>query len=427
MKHVKSWHACVLALVTPIALAPGAAASDSDPEHDYANQTPYGAPDASVKEPPRGYTMFFLQTVGRHGARSLTSDSTEKDALRIWERAARQDALTELGTTFARDVKRFQEAEEEIGYGRLSGVGRDEWQGIGRRHAETYADFFAFLDRRDDRIASVTTDRTRTEQSATAMHEGLAQGGLDLDTELAPLSKADDMLRFGNSHSPAGEAMVEEILERDAIRGHAEDLLRGLYSREFVDTLKDPVEAALDVFALYSTAPGMAAETDITFARYVPDDTREPLSYATDVDTFYQYGPGVEGETDTTDRARPLLDDFFETLDDRIAGSSTAAVYRFGHGETTMPFAALIQAPGSEQQVPEGERFTRGTNPWRGADAGRLAGNIEWTAFRNGEDPGGVLVTMRHNEKPVQFNDACTPYTAASYFYTVTELKRCLG
>ena len=423
MLHVKPWHACAAAAVTLVALASSATAAD--PEHDYANQTPYGRPDGTVQTPPEGYTMFFLETVARHGARSLTSDDTERDALRIWQRASDQGGLTDTGKTFGRDVRRFQEAEKSIGYGKLSGVGQEEWQGIGRRHAETYADFFKALDRRDEKVASVTTSVERTQQSAEAMHEGLAEGGLNLDSELEPPTHDDDLLRFSNSASAAGKAMTEEIRDRDAIRGHAERVLRTLYVPEFIDSIKDPVGAALDVHKLYSTAPGMAKETDITFARYVPEATREPLSYATDAETFYEYGPGVKGETNTYEDARPLLDDFFTTLDARIAGSSTAVVYRFAHGETTMPFAALIKAPGSDLQVPEGERFTRQGNPWRGAIAGRLAGNIEWSAYRSGE--GKVLVTMRYNEKPVPFHEGCTPHEDGSYFYRVSELKDCLG
>ncbi|MGH3473929.1 MAG: histidine-type phosphatase [Aeromicrobium sp.] len=420
---VKPWHACAAVAVTLVALASSATAAE--PKHDYANQTPYGTPEASVQTPPDGYTMFFLETVARHGARSLTSSEPERDALAIWQRASDQGGLTETGQRFARDVKRFQAAEKTIGYGKLSGVGKEEWQGIGKRHAETYGEFFAAMDRRDEKIASVTTSVTRTQQSAEAMHQGLAEGGLDLKSELAPLTEDDDLLRFGNSASDAGKAMTEEIRDRAVIRGYAEDVLRTLYAPEFVDSIKDPVDAALDIHKLYSTAPGMAKEIDITFARYVPQADREPLSYATDAETFYEYGPGVTGETNTYEDARPLLEDFFKTLDARIAGSKTAVVYRFAHGETTMPFAALIKAPGSEMQVPEGERFTRQGNPWRGAVAGRLAGNIEWSAYRN--DAGKVLVTMRYNEKPVPFNDGCTPFKDGSYFYSVDELKSCLG
>jgi hypothetical protein len=421
--HVKPWQAAAVVAVALVGLASSAAAGS---EHDYANQTQYGTPEASVHEPPEGYEMFFLETVARHGARSLTGDDGEQEALKLWQRASDQGGLTERGQTFARDLKRFQEAEEKIGgYGMLSGLGREEWQGIGKRHAETYADFFTRLDRRDEKIATVTTSVERTKQSAEAMHEGLADGDLNLKSELAPITQSDPLLRIHNQASPAGKAMTEEIVDRDAIREHAESVLRTIYVPEFVDSIKDPVDAALVIYKLYSTAPGMAKDTDVTFARYVPEDDREPLSYATDAETFYQYGPGIEGETNTTDNARPLLDDFFKTLDARIDGSSTAVVYRFAHGETTMPFAALIKAPGSEEQVPEGERFTRGDNPWRGAVAGRLAGNIEWSAFRNDEDE--VLVTMRYNEEPVRFNSDCSAYKKNSYFYRPAELKECLG
>jgi hypothetical protein len=429
--HVKSWQACAAAAAAAlIAVVLSAAADEPEqpehPDHDYANQTPYGTPKASVKAAPDGFEMFFLETVSRHGARSLTSDNPERDALQIWKRASRQGGLTERGEKFAIDLAQFQEAERKIGgYGRLSGLGREELQGIGKRHGEMYANFFDGLDNRDEKIASVTSGVIRTEQSAEAMHEGLAAAGLALETELAPFTEAEDMLHFSNDASDAGEAMTEEVLDRDELRGHAKDVLRTIYVPEFIPSIKDPLEAALDIYKLYQTAPGMAEETDITFARYVPQDAREPLSYATDVETFYQYGPGVEGETNTVDNAWPLLEDFFKTLDERIAGSNTAVVYRFAHGETTMPFAALIKAPGSEEPTSEGQRFTRSTNPWRGAIAGRLAGSIEWAAYRN--DAGKVLVTMRYNEEPVQFHDGCTPYEDDSYFYTVDDLKGCLG
>ena len=421
--HVKPWRAGVVAAVALVALASSATA---DAEHDYANQTPYGTPDESIKSAPQGYEMFFLETIGRHGARALTNDKSETGALEIWERAKQQGGLTENGKTFGRDIKLFQEAEQKIGgYGQLSGLGEDEWKGVGRRNAETYADFFAALDKRDEKVVTYSTSVNRTKESAEALHQGLADAGLNLTSELSPITVADSLLRFHNEPSSAGEATTDEVLKRDAIREHAVHVLQAIYVPEFVKSIEDPLDAAMDVYKLYSTAPGMAKETNITFARYVPAEDREPLSYATDVETFYQYGPGVEGETNTVDKARPLLADFFTRLDLRMGGSSTAVVYRLAHGETTMPFAALIKAPGSDEQVPEGERFTRQSNTWRGAIAGQLAGNIEWAAYRNDDDR--VLVTMRYNETPVPFNDSCKPSAEDDYFYELAELKRCLG
>ena len=425
MKNVNPWHSCALAAVTMVALASSATAATDQPENDYANQTPYGTPSASVTKAPDGYQLFFLETVARHGARSLTSDGTEHNVLRLWQQASDQGALTRVGQNFARDVKQFGLAEEKIGYGKLSGLGREEWQGIGHRVAESYAPFFRSVARHDEKIASLTTSVERTQQSAKSMQAGLTEVDTDLSKTLEPATANDKLLRIGNKPSDAGQKATEEIRGASSIRSHAEEVLRTIYTPGFVDSIKDPVGAALDVYLLYATAPGMSKETDITFARYVPQADREPLSYATDAETFYQYGPGVKGETNTTDNARPLLDDFFTALDDRVAGGKTAAVFRFAHGETTMPFEALIKAPGSEHQLTQGERFTRSTNPWRGATAGRLAGNIEWAAYRDGA--GKVLVTKRYHEIPVAFHDGCKPDSDGSLFYALSELKRCLN
>ena len=425
MTPFKPWQICAVVTFTLAAFVPAASAASSD---DYANQTPYGNPrDTAVRTPPKGYGLFFIETVGRHGARSLTTDGTERAALAVWNAAKKKKALTTVGLTLSRDIKRFQAAERRVGYGKLSGVGRAEMRGIGRRTADNYASFFAAVKKRKNTIATVTSGATRTNQSASALRSGLKAGlGSKVKVDsLLSRPTASSQLRISNSASSAGRAMTNQIYNRRSVRDRAKHLLATSYKRSFVDSLNNPVGAALDLYLLYSTAPGMAKETRITFARYVPAVDRETMSYATDARTFYRYGPGVKGETSTFKDARPLLADFFARLDRRIRGGSTAAVFRVGHGETTMPFAALIKAPRSQKQTPKGEAFGRGTNPWRGAVAGKLGGNIEWTAFRNANRR--VLVTMRYNERPVPFHAGCKPYRKGSYFYRVSELKSCLG
>ena len=394
-------------------------------EHDYSNESPYGSPVSTVKTPPAGYHMIFVETIARHGARPHTSASSEEDVLDIWEQAEDAGALTSVGRTLAGDIRTFQAAERQVGYGKLSGLGRETWQGIGGRTEQTYEPFFDQVVADGDRIDTLTSSVTRTKQSADALHTGLLAGNAELDTPLQPRREADGILRISNNPTSAGQAIINNTLGSAEIRGHADALLETLYTPSFVNDIDNPVDAALDVYLLYATAAGMVRETDITFESYVPQALRERLSYMRDVDKFFAYGPGVVGETGSYSDARPLLADFFKALDNRIAGSSTAAVFRLSHGEVTIPFDALIKAPGSEKQVPKGGQFTRETNPWRGAIAGKLSGNIEWSAFRN--NAGTVLVTMRRHEQPVRFHDGCVPAETAGYFYTPAELKRCLG
>ncbi|NRQ50449.1 histidine-type phosphatase [Aeromicrobium stalagmiti] len=413
----------VLSTVVPPTSATGGPGADSAAynQHYYANQTPYGdAATAPVMEAPDGYRLTFVETVGRHGARTLTSSARERRSLAVWSAAKKQGALTDLGAQYADDVTRFQKPEQQIGYGNLSSIGAQEWQGIGRRTADAYGDFLRQATRAGDQVVFKTSPVLRTIESADAMRSSLQKAVPGL--EVADYVTDPATLLIGNGASINGNRAVEQVLARPEVVAAAEHLLGRLYDASFVDALADPVEAALDVYLLYCTAPGMAADTDVTFEPYVPLRDAKVLAYAVDAKNFYQYGPGVAGEDSSYRAARLLLDDFFAALDDRLAGGDTAAVFRLAHGETTMPFAALIDLPGSQEQAPAGSVYTYDDNDWRGFVAGRLGGNIEWAAYASRS--GKALVTVRYNEQPVKLASGCRATTP--YFYRPAELRRCL-
>jgi hypothetical protein len=405
-------------------LTSSAQADDANDPHHYANQLPYGnAATSTIKAPPAGYEVFFIETVGRHGSRTLTTGGQESRSLDVWTAASKKHAVTALGQKFDNDVKAFRTVEKSIGYGELSDLGKVEWSGTGRRTAVNYAPFFAKAVADGDKVAFRTTSVHRTTQSADAMRASLKEANPGLT--FAPKVTDNAKLLFTAGASQNGEVAIQKVMKASNVKAAANDVLRRLYSKSYVDSLPDPVEKALDVYLLYSTAPGLAGQTDVTFADYVPLADARVLGYAVDAQNFYRYGPGVKGETNSYKQARPLLKDFFTQLDTRIAGGKTAAVFRLAHGETTMPFEALIKVPGSGTQVKKGSVFGYGSNTWRGSVAGRLAGNVEWVVYRNSSNH--YLVTMRYNEKPVKFTSACKPTASAPYFYGISTLKHCLG
>ncbi|MFI5428246.1 hypothetical protein [Aeromicrobium sp. UC242_57] len=214
-------------------------------------------------------------------------------------------------------------------------------------------------------------------------------------------------------------AAIETVKKRANVRATARRILQRLYRPSYVKTLDHQVDKALDIYRLYSTAPGMRADTSITFRKYLSVKDARVMAEVMDARNFYRFGPGVAGERTSFKQAAPILDDFFKRLDQRIAGSRTAAVFRHAHGEVTMPFAALIKAPGSTRGASSKAAYSYRRNPWRGQVAGLLAGNIEWAAYRNAS--GNVLVTMRYNEKPVRFSSDCTPSANGAYFYRVSQ------
>jgi hypothetical protein len=407
-----------------LAVLPVSARADVPNDHWYANQTPYGnAETAEVKAPPAGYEMVFLETVARHGSRAMVTDDAEDRAMAIWRSARSKGKLTTRGTSFDDDIVAFQKAEKAVGYGRLSTIGKQEWRGIGRRTADSYAGFFADVKAAGDRITMTTSPVYRTKQSATSMRGGIS--GQVPGLTFAPRTVDKDLV-ITSGASKAGNAAIAKVLRRSSVRDAARHVLLRLYRGSYVDRIGDPVAAALDVYALYQQAAGMQADTDVTFATYVPVGEAKVLASAKDAQNFYRYGPGVKGERSSFKQAEPILDDFFDRIEARLDGGSTAAVFRHAHGETTMPFAALIRAPGSGRQAPKSKPYSYGSNPWRGYLAGRLAGSIEWSVFRNAS--GSVLVTMRYNEKPVKFVGSCEASVhGGGYFYRVPQLKKCLG
>lgn len=408
----------VTALALPLS---GARADTVDNSRYYSNQTPYGDPAATaIVAPPAGYGLFFLEDVGRHGSRSLTTSAAENRALAVWKAASRKGALTTRGKRFDNQLRTFQRAERKIGYGKLSTVGKAEWAGIGRRTGQTYGTFLAAAASKGDSVAMQTSPIYRTKQSASSLRSGLLSQVPSL--KIAPRTVNTDLL-IEDGSSKTGRAAIAKAQRRSTVKAAARQVLLRLYKKSYVKRLKDPVGKALDVYLLYTTAPGMAGDTRATFADFVPLSAAPALAEATDASNFYRFGPGVAGQSGSYRQARPVLADFFSALDARVAGGSTAAVFRLAHGEVTMPFAALIKTPGSEQQA--SRTFSYGSNPWRGYVAGRLAGNVEWAAYRNAG--GEVLVTMRYNEDPAQFNASCTPVAGSPYFYRLSELKRCLA
>lgn len=210
-------------------------------------------------------------------------------------------------------------------------------------------------------------------------------------------------------------------------------------------SIKTPVDAAMTLYNLYIIAADMQEENVaphvFDFEQYFAghESDAEWFAYLLDSEDFYEKGPSLAGHDETYAVAQPLLDDFFATIDARVAGGDVAATFRFAHAETIVPFAALLKLPGSTVAAPDNaspatiaDVFNYDDNPWRGSEVTPMAANVQWDIVsREGTDAGTgsaytPLVRMLYNEREIAFNDSCTPVADGSHWYKVTELKHCL-
>ena len=413
--------ACVTILASAI---PGPQAGNVESARIYASEAPYGnAATSKFRNPPEGYTLFFIETIGRHGSRAAVSPGDENQVLKFLNQAKDVDGLTEKGEQLEEDIKRFQAAEKKLGYGQLSALGKSELAGLGRRTADNYAEFFSRAEEDGDDIAFVTSPVKRTKDSAEAMKGSLKQRFPDLD--FAKNAVSDKLLVIDGNPSLLGLEHLSRYKKLPDLQIAANNVLANVFQPQYIETLKSPRKVALAIYKVFQRAPGLVAESDVTFEQYVDPADAEILGHWETAEKFYRYGAGVRGEDQSYRGARPLLNNFMKRLQERVDGGKTAAVFRLAHGETVMPFTALTQLRSANQQEPKGGLYGDEFNPFRGWKSGLIAASIECAAYRN--EAGKVLLTLRFNEEPSRFSKACKPEEPNGLFYSLAEIKRCIN
>ncbi|MDF2274106.1 histidine acid phosphatase, partial [Aeromonas caviae] len=97
-------------------------------DYQYSTKAVYAARQAmnSYEVAPEGFSPVFTELVARHGSRSLSSPKYDVLTKLVWEEAARQGALTELGQRLGAKVDAVTAANQTLGYGLLSALGKEE-------------------------------------------------------------------------------------------------------------------------------------------------------------------------------------------------------------------------------------------------------------------------------------------------------------
>ncbi|MGV8871235.1 MAG: histidine-type phosphatase [Rhodococcus sp. (in: high G+C Gram-positive bacteria)] len=421
----------------------------------YSSKTPY-APQESIADyqpAPEGFVPVYTESVARHGSRALSSVKYDDLTLQLWQIAEANGALTDIGRELGPAVQSLMKANAEIGYGALSGLGMDEHRALAERVVERVPQLFAAIEQQSGTVALTSSGVDRAVDSAQNFGQGLTTAIPALTPRVAAPTADEDLLYFHKSDAnldyqqyedgdPRLEAVDEEIDNLPRTKDVARHMLTTLYSESFVDrvaagefsltdrgdgdtTIENEVDAANMLYNTYIITPGMSEEGQWDFTRFVQPEDAQWFAYVSDAEDFYSKGPGFEGNDITYKMASVLRDEFLRTLTAHTAPNALpGADFRFAHAETIIPFAALLQLPGSETQQPEGDLYTYDNNDWRGAQVTPMAANVQWDEFA-GPD-AAHLVRMLYNERETAFAAPCAPVEQGSFYYAADELARCV-
>ncbi|MGW7818209.1 histidine-type phosphatase [Streptomyces puniciscabiei] len=433
----------VLALGALLLTALPAHAADGPARREsYGTKAPY-EPEQSAhayQRPPAGYTAVLTENVSRHGSRAATGSEDGDLVLGLWDKAQEEGRLTGRGEEFGPTVRALMAAMEKVGHGNLSGRGRQEMRDTATRMEQRLPTLFAKIADEGEKIDVVSSGQGRAVDSAAEYTGALASADPALRPLIGPTRTDRDLLYF---HKAAGGAAYRDYIAHDQRlkdtlnaltdqpRTHeaARSVLRRIFKEPFVDGITDQVGAAQAIYNLYAIAPAMTEESPDRagwgLEHYISPSDASWFGYLSDAEDFYEKGPGFTGSDITYKMAGVLLDDFFQQVEAKRAGTSDlGAELRFTHAEEIIPLAALMGLPGSTEPATPGEPYTYAGNPWRGASVAPLGANIQWDVY---EKDGRYLVRMLYNEREAPFRTGCHPIAEGSAFYDLDELERCFG
>ncbi|WUR82668.1 histidine phosphatase family protein [Streptomyces phaeochromogenes] len=434
----------------------GSSAEGRNSSDRYGNSDSYGTKASyepgqnprTYQAAPRGFEPVFTENVSRHGSRAATDSEDGDLVLKLWDRAASEGQLTRAGKEFGPQVRALLSAMAKVGYGNLSGRGRQEIQDTAVRMEKRLPGLFAHITKDGEPIDVVSSGQGRAVDSAGEFATALTEADPALKPLIGPARADEDLLYF---HKAAGGAAYRDYIDNDkrladtlksvtdqpATHRAAVNVLKKIFKPAFVARISagefsdigSDVDSAEAVYNLYGIAPAMSAESPggrgWHMERYIAPRDAAWFGYLSDAEDFYEKGPGFADSDITYKMAGVLLDDFFKKAEARRDGTSDlGAELRFTHAEEIIPLAALMGLPGSTKPVTAQRPYTYADNPWRGASVAPMAANIQWDVFRKGHT---YLVRMLYNEKETAFKQGCRPVAKGSAFYELNELERCFG
>ncbi|MEU5311854.1 histidine-type phosphatase [Streptomyces sp. NPDC021562] len=383
----------VLALGALFLTALPAHATDTGPAHrdSYGTKAVYapGQNPRTYQQAPAGYTAVFTENVSRHGSRAATDGEDGATILALWNRARADGQLTWLGERFGPDVQALEAAMSGVGYGNLSGRGKDELRATAVRLTKRLPSLLASIAENGEKIDVVTSGQGRAVDSGTVFATALTDADPALKSAFGPARVDKNLLYFHKSSGGADyqkwlatderlAATLKSVTDQPASHRAAARVLGRIFkpafvqrvvNGEFSSTADDLAAAATAVYDLYAIAPAMREECPNgrgwDFGRYLAPRDAAWFGYLSDAEDFYEKGPSFSDADITYKMAQPLLDDLFEQVEAKRDGTSTlGAELRFTHAEEIIPLAALMRLPGSGRAAAPGETYTYATTTW---------------------------------------------------------------
>lgn len=349
---------------------------------------------------------FYINHLGRHGARFPTSGKALNRVKEILELARRENRLTSGGVTLLSTIQNLSETFDGQ-WGKLSVVGEEEQRGIARRMIERYPQLFSD----SVKVQAIATYVPRCIHSMDAFLACMVEFNSSLHIQRNEGKQYNDILRFFDLNQsyvdykengdwrPIYETFVRRKISPASV-------MENFFLESGQETDKEAEEFVMALFSIAAILPdtGTPINLDGLFTIGEWDNYWQTQNLR----QYMSKSSSPVGRMLPVAIAWPLLSEFIHSADEVIKGKSdTRANFRFAHAETVIPFVALMGIEGTDVKVVVLDSVSK---YWKDYEIAPMAANVQWVFYRDKDCQVWVKILLNEQEVTIPVVTSFFPY-----------------
>lgn len=349
---------------------------------------------------------FYVNHLGRHGARFPTSGKALNRVKEILELAQRENRLTSGGVTLLSTIQNLSETFDGQ-WGKLSVVGEEEQRGIARRMIERYPQLFSD----SVKVQAIATYVPRCIHSMDAFLACMVEFNSSLHIQRNEGKQYNDILRFFDLNQsyvdykengdwrPIYETFVRRKISSASV-------MENFFLESGQETDKEAEEFVMALFSITAILPdtGTPINLDGLFTIGEWDNYWQTQNLR----QYMSKSSSPIGRMLPVAIAWPLLSEFIHSADEVIKGKSdTRANFRFAHAETVIPFVALMGIEGTDVKVVVPDSVSK---YWKDYEIAPMAANVQWIFYHDKAREIWVSFLLNEKEMTLPVSTSRFPY-----------------
>lgn len=349
---------------------------------------------------------FYINHLGRHGARFPTSGKALNRVMEILESAQRENRLKSRGLTLLSIIQNLLGTFDGQ-WGKLSVVGEEEQQGIARRMIEHYPQLFSD----SAKVQAIATYVPRCIHSMNAFLACMVEFNSSLHIQRNEGRQYNGILRFFDLNQsyvdykengdwrPIYETFVRQKISPVSV-------VKNFFLESGQETDKEAEEFVMALFSIAAILPDTGATTSLDGLFTI--DEWHNYWQTQNLRQYMSKSSSPVGQMLPVAIAWPLLSEFIHSVDEVIKGKSDIrANFRFAHAETVIPFVALMGIEGTDVQVAVPDSVSK---YWKDYEIAPMAANVQWIFYHDKAREIWVKILLNEKEMTLPVSTSRFPY-----------------